>query len=102
MMCFDVMKGSELDLMLESIKKKLEFPQFATSQHNIDSKIMKKNNRHAKYHVYYCGQKIISILAPPSINLRPNCLTPTGEIDSTTSNITFRMCFDKKVKFYLV
>ncbi|XP_052683063.1 uncharacterized protein LOC128163488 [Crassostrea angulata] len=33
---------------------------------------------------------------PPSINLRPNCLTPTGEIDSTTSNITFRMCFDKK------
>lgn len=42
MMCFDVMKGSELDLMLESIKKELEFPQFATSQHNIDSKIMKK------------------------------------------------------------
>lgn len=42
MMCFDVMKGSELDLMLESIKKKLEFPQFATSQHNKDSKIMKK------------------------------------------------------------
>lgn len=42
MMCFDVMKGSELDLMLESIKKKLEFPQFATSQHNKDSKIMNK------------------------------------------------------------
>lgn len=42
MMCFDVMKGSELDLMLESIKKKLEFPQIATSQHNKDSKIMKK------------------------------------------------------------
>lgn len=42
MMCFDVMKGSELDLMLESIKKELEFPQFATSQHYIDSKIMKK------------------------------------------------------------
>lgn len=42
MMCFDVMKGSELDLMLESIKKELEFPQFATSQRNKDSKIMKK------------------------------------------------------------
>lgn len=42
MMCFDVMKGSELDLMLESIKKELEFPQFATSQHNKHSKIMKK------------------------------------------------------------
>lgn len=42
MMCFDVMKGSELDLMLESIRKKLEFPQFATSQHNKDFKIMKK------------------------------------------------------------
>lgn len=25
MMCFDVMKGSELDFMLESIKKKFEF-----------------------------------------------------------------------------
>lgn len=99
MMCFDVMKGSELDLMLEGIKKELEFPQYATSQQDHE-----KNNRYAKYHhdVYYCGQKIISILAPPSINLRPNCLTPTGEIDSTTSNITFRMCFDKKVKFYLV
>lgn len=32
---------------------------------------------------------------PPSINLRPNCLTPTGKIDSTP-NITFKMCFDKK------
>lgn len=98
-MCFDVMKGSELDLMLESIKKRAQIFSICDISAFQDHE---KNNRYAKYHLYYCGQKIISILAPPSINLRPNCLTPTGEIDSTTSNITFRMCFDKKVKFYLV
>lgn len=37
--------------------------------------------------------------APPSINLQPTCLTPIGDIVSGP-NITFRMCFDKKVNLH--